>query len=132
MVGNVIKSIFGKERTGRPDFKGEAHRTLLDTPGMKMLPRMQDKFQFGYLGPETQPIFMKVTSSPSFIDALRRGERAAVSALYDEAFPKIAGYIQRNRGDEEQARDLFQDALVVLFQKLQESDFVLTAAPGTY
>ncbi|MET4141005.1 sigma factor [Pedobacter sp. UYP1] len=37
--------------------------------------------------------------------------------LYKKAFPKIARYIARNGGSLEEAQDIFQDALVIYYEK---------------
>ncbi len=38
--------------------------------------------------------------------------------LYREVFPLVASFIQLRGGNQEEARDIFQDALVVYYQKL--------------
>jgi len=73
----------------------------------------------------------------SFSDAerlqgIRRGDRHAVEALYRDYFDRIAHYISQNSGSRDHAKDVFQDALVVLYQKSQSPDFQLTASMYTY
>jgi DNA-directed RNA polymerase specialized sigma24 family protein len=41
--------------------------------------------------------------------------------LYLKAFPKVAAYISRSGGNEEDAKDIFQDALVVFYEKEDRS-----------
>ena len=56
----------------------------------------------------------------------------AVEQIYREAFGYCASFIINNRGDMEQARDFFQEALIVLFNNLRKPDFSLTCNVKTY
>lgn len=47
--------------------------------------------------------------------------QALFISLYKKAFPVVAKYISRMGGSFDEARDVFQDALVVLYEKSQES-----------
>ena len=42
---------------------------------------------------------------------------------YEEVFPKVAKYIRRKGGDLEQAKEIFQEALVLYYEKLVRYDF---------
>jgi RNA polymerase sigma factor (sigma-70 family) len=44
----------------------------------------------------------------------------------------VINYVLKNSGDEDEARDLFQDAIVVLWQKVSGGDFVLTSKISTF
>ncbi|RPE12593.1 sigma-70 family RNA polymerase sigma factor [Chitinophaga lutea] len=52
--------------------------------------------------------------------------------LYQHLFPKIAAHVQRNSGDIDDARDVFQEALLVWLKKREEPGFVLTSTLETY
>lgn len=66
------------------------------------------------------------------INYLRENKyQKAVSGLY-KSFPAIKKYIRANGGNTDDAKDMFQDALVILYQKLQSADFNLSVSPGTY
>lgn len=69
---------------------------------------------------------------PVFLKQLQRGESKAIRQLYTVAFSSCANMIVSNNGSEEDARDIFQEALLVFIKKLQTSDFKLTAQPKTY
>ena len=66
------------------------------------------------------------------IEKLRSGERAAVKKLYTDYFGYCTSFVLKNRGDTEHARDLFQEALIVFFNKLRTPEFELTCAVKTY
>lgn len=66
------------------------------------------------------------------LEGLRRGERQAVQSLYDDYFDRIAHYIVQNSGSKTHAQDIFQDAVVVLFQKVRSPEFQLTSSIYTF
>jgi DNA-directed RNA polymerase specialized sigma24 family protein len=73
------------------------------------------------------------TNTPhTWLANLRSGDLRSLEALYDQAFPMVAAHIHQNKGSTDEARDIFQEALVVLLQSAQRSDFVLTSAPSTF
>lgn len=66
------------------------------------------------------------------IEHLRNDKYArAVTGLYG-IFPAIKKHIVRNSGTIEDAKDVFQDALVILYQKMKTGKFVLTVPISTY
>jgi DNA-directed RNA polymerase specialized sigma24 family protein len=52
--------------------------------------------------------------------------------LYKKAFPATARYINKKGGSFEEARDVFQDALVIYYEKLTGSSFVLNVDESSY
>lgn len=56
----------------------------------------------------------------------------AFSYLYQEYFPVIQHYIKENNGSEEDAADVFQDSLIVLYDKVRTDGFKMTCAMKTY
>ena len=47
-------------------------------------------------------------------------------------FPTVLKMIRSNNGTKDDALDVFQEALIVLFRKLKDENFVLTSSLGTY
>lgn len=47
-------------------------------------------------------------------------------------FQNVRRYVLSNSGSEEDARDLFQDVLMVLFQKSRNKNFALSCSMGTF
>ncbi len=64
--------------------------------------------------------------------ALQKGDSQAIRRVYEEAFPACANLITQNSGSEEDAKDIFQEALLVLIKKLKQADFKLTASIKTF
>lgn len=63
---------------------------------------------------------------------LRHGEEAALQYLYKKHYRMMLRLVMRNSGTEEEARDVFQEALIILWQKVRSGDFVLTSKLSTY
>lgn len=65
------------------------------------------------------------------IQMLREGqETKAFQKLYDH-LPKVEELIRKNSGKRSDAKDVFQDALVIFHQKVK-NDLQLTSSIGTY
>lgn len=73
---------------------------------------------------------------PPAAEALRQALLAdrerALTRLYRQAFPAVRRLVQHHGGSEADAQDIFQDALIVLYEQATGGTLVLTAAPGTY
>lgn len=66
------------------------------------------------------------------VEQLRSNKsKTALATLY-QSFPMIRQLIRSNGGNEADAQDVFQDALLVLYRNAQTTDFKLTCTPSTY
>jgi RNA polymerase sigma factor (sigma-70 family) len=66
--------------------------------------------------------FSKKYDDEEILRGILKGEGRIVDFLYQEYFPKIFNYIYRNSGSLEDAKDIFQDALLMVYQKLLIND----------
>ena len=66
------------------------------------------------------------------LNQLKTGENASVELLYKHHFPSISSYIRKNMGSKEDAEDIFQEAILVLLNKVKQHDFTLTSSLKTY
>ncbi|MBO2008473.1 RNA polymerase sigma factor [Hymenobacter negativus] len=76
--------------------------------------------------PKTPP------ASATLRHALLTNREQALTRLYHQAFPAVSRYIGRHGGSEQDAQDIFQDALVILYEQAIGGTLTLTAAPRTY
>lgn len=67
-----------------------------------------------------------------FIHALKTGDSKYIEHIYREYLPAISQFVNKNNGNNEDARDIFQEALVILHQKLKQPGFELTSSVFTY
>ena len=56
----------------------------------------------------------------------------ALNKLYVGYFPMILQFILNNNGDEEDAKDVYQEAIIVLYNKIKSGDFELSSKLKTY
>ncbi len=71
-------------------------------------------------------------SDKDTIALLRKGSRSkALDRLY-KSFPSIERFVVGNGGTNEEAKDIFQEGLVIFIQKASSPQFELTSAISTY
>lgn len=66
------------------------------------------------------------------LQGLREHNPQAVEAVYSQVRPGIISYVKENSGTKDEAADLVQEAMVVVYIKATEPDFELTAALSTF
>ncbi|MFO7370669.1 MAG: RNA polymerase sigma factor [Bacteroidales bacterium] len=74
---------------------------------------------------------VKFSDKELFQGLIAQDERV-LKEYYVLYFQNVRRYVLSNSGSEEDARDLFQDALMVLFQKSRNKSFVLSCSLGTF
>jgi RNA polymerase sigma factor (sigma-70 family) len=66
------------------------------------------------------------------IERIKRGDESALDYLYKKNYRMMVKLIVKNNGSEEEAKDIYQEALIVLWQKVLTAEFVLTSKISTY
>lgn len=66
------------------------------------------------------------------LEYLRLGDNRAFEQLYRQHYRVAADFVRKNSGNEQDARDVFQEALLVLVKKARDQQFRLTTEPGTF
>jgi RNA polymerase sigma factor (sigma-70 family) len=61
-----------------------------------------------------------------------KGGAQALKVLYKKNYYMVEDYIVRNSGTKEDAKDLFQDSMIVLYKNLQKENFVLNGKISSY
>ena len=67
-----------------------------------------------------------------YINAILTGDKRGLKDIYTKYLPRISNYITKNSGSADDAKDVFQEALIVLFKKARQGDFQLSSAFYTY
>lgn len=60
------------------------------------------------------------------LEGIVAADSKVIVQVYDLALPAVIMWVRENSGTEADARDIFQEAMIALFQKLQKADFDLT------
>ena len=68
----------------------------------------------------------------SLLEGLVRNDSDAIETIYKENFSTILGFILKNNGYPEDARDIFQESMIVLYEKAKSSSFTLSCQIKTY
>lgn len=75
---------------------------------------------------------MKLPTDNALIKGIRNHESPVLQYVYDTYYPIIEGYILHNQGSREQARDIFQEAMIVVYNRIKTDQLQLTCKFGTY
>lgn len=72
------------------------------------------------------------TNEQALLKGLANNDSKAIDAIYKENFATIQAFILNNNGSYDDARDIFQEAMIALYEKAQSDSFVLTCQIKTY
>lgn len=68
----------------------------------------------------------------ALLEGLASNDTNAIETIYRENYSAIQAYIIKNSGYADDARDIFQEAMVILFEKAKSDSFELTCQIKTY
>jgi RNA polymerase sigma factor (sigma-70 family) len=68
----------------------------------------------------------------ALLKGLAENDSRAVEALYKSHFGMIQHFVINNNGSFDDARDIFQEAMITLYEKVQLDNFALTCQIKTY
>jgi len=71
-------------------------------------------------------------SEDELLAGIKAGQGAVIEAVYVAYFAKVGHWITQNSGTLEEAKDVFQDALVVVYEQLQRHDFAIQRSFKSY
>ncbi len=76
---------------------------------------------------------MKAESNDkNLLEGLARNDSSSIEILYKQNFGMIQSFIIQNNGSYDDARDIFQEAMMVLYEKSKDENFILTSQIKTY
>lgn len=71
-------------------------------------------------------------SDSEFIDGLKSGDDLLLSVLYKKYFGLVLKHVINNSGTEEEAQDIYQETIIVLYNNARKPGFELSCALQTY
>lgn len=71
-------------------------------------------------------------SEKDILDGIYNGDKDVLRYVYGEYYPTIQVLIFRNSGKDEDAEDIFQDTLMIIYQKVKNNDLKLECSFKTY
>lgn len=67
---------------------------------------------------------MIVYSDAQILKGILRHDNLILQYVYKQYYYKINYFVKKNHGNEEDASDIFQEAIIVIYRKLKESDLI--------
>lgn len=71
-------------------------------------------------------------SDEAILEGIRFRSTAILEYVYEECYPLIKNLVTKNSGDAEDVQDVFQDAMVILYKKMQHEEVILQCTFKTY
>ena len=75
---------------------------------------------------------MSNTEERKILEGIVAGDKVVLTKFYKKNLPYIRHYILQNSGNKEDVEDVFQDAMVFIYQKLKAESLGLNASLNTY
>lgn len=67
-----------------------------------------------------------------FIEGLANNDSAIIQSIYKKFVPKVVSYVRNNSGDEDQAQDVVQEVMILLFNQAKAKQLQLTCPFDAY
>lgn len=75
---------------------------------------------------------MKQYSDKIILTGIKTRKNDIVEYLYKDYFPQVMRIVIKHGGNEQDARDLFQEALIIIFNRLRNDDLEITSSFHNY
>ncbi len=75
---------------------------------------------------------MKLPTAETLITGIRDHDTHILEHVYQTYFPMIEGLVIHNQGSREQAKDVFQEAMIIVYNRIRSGELELTCKFGTY
>lgn len=71
-------------------------------------------------------------SDQDLLDGIGRRDNPTLEYIYQQCYPMIQDLVIKHSGNHEDAQDIFQDAMVIIYNKVKKNELVLFCAFKTY
>ncbi|TZF83893.1 sigma-70 family RNA polymerase sigma factor [Pedobacter sp. BS3] len=79
-----------------------------------------------------RPIKRSFPEDKGFILGILNNSKETLDELYRTYFPVILQFVLSNNGDEDDAKDIFQESVIVLYNKVKSGNFELSSKLKTF
>lgn len=73
-----------------------------------------------------------ISTDEDFLRGVRQDDAVALKSLYKMHYPMILNLVLNNSGDEEEAKDLYQEGFMVFYEQVRREGFQLNCKIKTY
>lgn len=77
-------------------------------------------------------MYSPIDTELELLAAFASGDRTATARIYSQHYNIVSGWLLKSGGNSTDAADIFQEAMLILYEKAQLEDFRLTCKVGTY
>lgn len=74
----------------------------------------------------------EVFSDQELIDGIQIHDTAVLEFMYKKNYRSVKHYIENHNGSEEDAQDVFQDAMIFLHHKVSQNELILKSSIHSY
>jgi len=71
-------------------------------------------------------------SDDAIIEGIRMDDERALAYLYKLHYPMISHFILSNSGSDDEAKDVYQEGIIIFYEKIRDNSLVLTCQIKTY
>ncbi|WP_299182841.1 sigma-70 family RNA polymerase sigma factor [uncultured Aquimarina sp.] len=75
---------------------------------------------------------MSINEERKILEGIAAGDAKVIRSFYKDNYNYIKGYILKNSGDDVDVEDVFQDAMIVIYQKLKSGTLEMNVSIRTY
>jgi len=75
---------------------------------------------------------MNIAVQTEYVAGIARNDRSVLQKIYQESLPEVIKYIQKNSGNLADAKDVFQEGILVIYNKIKKEELVLTTTFHAY
>jgi len=68
----------------------------------------------------------------SLLEGIRLHDSDTLEYIYKKFFPSVSAFVNSNSGSDDDARDVFQEAIVAIYRRVNDDDFAITCSFKTY
>lgn len=74
----------------------------------------------------------KIHPDQKYIEGIAANDSAIIRSIYKNSVPKVVFYIMNNSGDKDQAQDVIQEIMILLFNQAKANTLLLTCPFDAY
>ena len=71
-------------------------------------------------------------SDEALLAGIRNEDEAALAYLYKQHYPMVLHFVQNNNGTDDEAKDIYQEAIIIFYEKIKEGTLELNCQIKTY
>ena len=75
---------------------------------------------------------MNILLETDYLKGIAANDYTILQEIYQKSLPEVVKYIKRNSGTLEDAKDVFQEAILVIYNKVKEDELTLTTTFHVY